>query len=87
MLKIDKPGGTLFLEADNVWTLFEDDYDSYYVIKIFGRDGEKYFFSTRTFVKSLDLARKFNTIRSARRSIKLIGDVACRIEKIKRNNF
>ena len=70
-----------------MWAYYEDDYDSYYVIKIFDKDGEKYFFSTRTFVKSPDLARKFNTIRSARRSMKLLGEIICKIEKIKRNNF
>lgn len=70
-----------------MWTYFEDDFDSYYVIKITENTEDKYFFSPRTFVKSLGLAKKFNTLRSARRSMKLLGDVICKIEKIKRNNF
>lgn len=74
-------------EAGKVWTYFEDDYDSYYVIKIIDNAEEKYFFSNRTFVKNLSLAKKFNTIRSARRSMKLLGNLICKIEKIKRNNF
>lgn len=65
----------------------EDDFDSFYVIKISDDSGEKYFFSIRAFVTSIDLAKKFNTLRSARRSVKLIGNSNCVIEKIKRNNF
>lgn len=65
----------------------EDDFDSYYVIKIFEDSDDKYFFSTRTFVKSLSLAKKFNTERSAKRSVKLIEKFNCKIEKLKRNNF
>lgn len=68
-----------------MWSYYEDDFDSYYVIKVL--EEEKYFFSTRTFVKSIDLAKKFNTVRSARRSMKLLDNVSCKIEKIKRNNF
>lgn len=75
------------LEAGDVWNYFDDDYDSYYVIKI--KDGieDKYFFSPRTFVKSVGLAKKFNTQRSARRSMKMLNDMKCKIEKIRRNNF
>lgn len=64
-----------------------DEFDSYYVIKISEDFGDKYFFSARTFVKNIDLAKKFNTLRSAKRSVKLIGDFNCIIEKFKRNNF
>ena len=67
--------------------LFEDDFDSYYVIKILDECGDKYFFSARTFVKDQGLAKKFNTLRSAKRSIKLLDNLSCRIEKLKRNNF
>lgn len=70
-----------------MWTYFEDDFDSYYVIKITDEAEDRYFFSPRTFVKNLGLAKKFNTLRSARRSMKLLGNVICKIEKIKRNNF
>ena len=65
----------------------EDEFDSYYVIKVSDGFSDKYFFSTRTFVKNKDLAKKFNTVRSARRSVKLLGNFECIIEKIKRNNF
>ena len=65
----------------------EEDFDSYYVIRVAEDDGNRYFFSARTFVKSVELAKKFNTLRSAKRSVKLIGDVNCIIEKFKRNNF
>lgn len=64
-----------------------DEFDSYYVIKISDTIGYKYFFSVRAFVNNIELAKKFNTIRSAKRSVKLIGDLNCIIEKIKRNNF
>ncbi len=65
----------------------EDEFDSYYVIKVSENSCDKYFFSQRTFVKSVGLAKKFNTLRSAKRSVKLIGNLNCIIEKIKRNNF
>ena len=64
----------------------EEDYDSYYVIRISDKSGDRYFFSLRTFVKSVDFAKKFNTQRSARRSMKMLDGAECRIEKIKRNN-
>ena len=67
--------------------LTEEEFDSFYVIKISDNMGEKYFFSIRAFVTSVDLAKKFNTLRSAKRSVKLIKDYNCVIEKIKRNNF
>lgn len=65
----------------------EDEFDSFYVIKISDGLGDKYFFSLRAFVTSIDLAKKFNTLRSAKRSVKLIENYNCVIEKIKRNNF
>jgi len=67
--------------------LIEEDFDSYYVIKIRQDSGDRYFFSIRTFVNDIGLARKFNTVRSAKRSIKLMDNANCKIEKIKRNNF
>ena len=70
-----------------VWLLADDDFDSYYVIKIFDDLGERYFFSARTFVSDIGLAKKFNTVRSAKRSIKLLENLNCQIEKLKRNNF
>jgi len=68
-------------------TVAEDEFDSYYVVKILDNAGNKYFFSTRTFVRSVGMAKKFNTLRSARRSIKLLENKVCKIEKFKRNNF
>ena len=65
----------------------EDDFDSFYVIKISDSSGDKYFFSIRAFVTNIDLAKKFNTLRSAKRSVKLINNYNCIIEKFKRNNF
>lgn len=65
----------------------EDEFDSFYVIRISDGLDDKYFFSIRAFVKSVDLAKKFNTLRSAKRSVKLIENYNCVIEKIKRNNF
>lgn len=70
-----------------MWSLCDDEFDSYYVIKILDELGDRYFFSTRTFVSDIGLAKKFNTVRSARRSVKLLDNVMCKIEKIKRNNF
>ena len=65
----------------------DDEFDSFYVIKISDSLGDKYFFSLRAFVTNIDLAKKFNTLRSAKRSVKLIKDYNCIIEKFKRNNF
>lgn len=67
--------------------IIEEDFDSYYVIKIRQESGDRYFFSIRTFVNDIGLAKKFNTIRSAKRSIKMIENASCKIEKLKRNNF
>jgi len=67
--------------------IVEDEFDSFYVIKILDNSGDRYFFSIRTFVASIGLAKKFNTLRSAKRSVKLIEDYNCVIEKIKKNNF
>ena len=67
--------------------LADDDFDSYYVIKILDELGDRYFFSARTFVADIGLAKKFNTLRSAKRSIKLLENLNCKIEKLKRNNF
>ncbi len=87
VLKISIYGGKLSLKGGFLLLMALDEFDSYYVIKISEGFGDKYFFSTRIFVKSIDLAKKFNTLRSAKRSMKLIGDFNCIIEKIKRNNF
>lgn len=67
--------------------MFSDEFDSYYVVKILCNEESRYFFSPRISVKSIDLAKKFNTIRSAKRSAKLMTETKCTIEKIKRNNF
>ena len=67
--------------------MYDEEFDSYYVVKVLTQEENRYFFSTRMFVKSVDFAKKFNTIRSAKRSIRLIPDEICAIEKIKRNNF
>ena len=80
MLKYTSGGGF-------VQFLTEEDFDSYYVIKVLEENENRYFFSSRTFVKSVELAKKFNTLRSAKRSVKLIGNANCIIEKFKRNNF
>jgi len=68
-------------------TVAEDEFDSYYVVKILDNAGNKYFFSTRAFVSDVSMAKKFNTLRSAKRSIKLLENKMCQIEKLKRNNF
>ena len=67
--------------------MYSDEFDSYYVVKILSDEYSRYFFSPRMFVKSVDLAKKFNTVRSAKRSAKLLTETKCVIEKIKRNNF
>ena len=72
------------LEATAVFT---EEFDSYYVIRIMESGGDRYFFSTRTFVNDIGLAKKFNTLRSARRSVKLLDNSDCKVEKLKRNNF
>ncbi len=81
----------LSVEEAELMLISDDEFDSYYVIKIADVSGDKYFFSIRAFVANKDFAKKFNTLRSAKRSVKLIeniiGDFNCIIEKIKRNNF
>ncbi len=67
--------------------IYEEDFDSYYVIRICQEAGDRFFFSTRTFVNDIGLAKKFNTLRSARRSVKLLDNSDCKVEKLKRNNF
>ena len=67
--------------------MYSDEFDSYYVVKVITEEDSRYFFSPRMFVKSVDLAKKFNTVRSAKRSAKLLTETKCVIEKIKRNNF
>lgn len=64
----------------------ENEFDFYYVLKISTDCGEKYFFSQRLFVCDIGLAKKFNTLRSVRRSIKLCGIDRYRVEKYKRFN-
>lgn len=63
----------------------DEEFDAYYVIKIRTKSGEKYFFSNRMNVSDIGLAKKFNTVRSARRSIKLYSIKDYEIEKLKRN--
>lgn len=87
LLKNGSGGDKLTLMGGGFVWLEDTDFDSYYVIKILDECGEKYFFSARTFVSDVGLAKKFNTLRSAKRSIKLLDNLSCRIEKLKRNNF
>lgn len=49
----------------------EEDFDRYYVLKVFTEKGSFYYFRQNVYVADVGLARKFNTIRSVRRSIKL----------------
>lgn len=61
----------------------DEEFDAYYVIKVHTEQGEKYFFSKRMFVSDLGLAKKFNTVRSAKRSIKLYSVKDYEILKLK----
>lgn len=49
----------------------EEDFDKFYVLKVLTERGMLYYFRPNVYVASIGLARKFNTIRSVRRSIKL----------------
>lgn len=49
----------------------EEDFDQYYVLKVINEKGSFYYFRPTVYVKDFGLARKFNTLRSVRRSIKL----------------
>jgi len=70
------------------WSLSDDEeFDIYYVLKVITASGERYFFSPRLFVCDIGLAKKFNTLRSVRRSIKLCGIERYVIEKCKRENW
>ena len=61
----------------------DEEFDAYYVIKMHTEAGEKYFFSKRMWVTDLGLAKKFNTLRSAKRSIKLYSVENYEIIKLK----
>lgn len=63
----------------------EEEFDAYYVIKIHTDIGEKYFFSNRISVGDIGLAKKFNTVRSAKRSVKIYSIRDYEIKKLKRN--
>ena len=63
-----------------------DEFDNYYVLKVITDQEEKYFFSPRLFVHDIGLAKKFNTIRSVRRSIKLCEIDRYQIETFKRTD-
>ena len=65
----------------------EDEFDSYYVLKVETEHGKKYFFSPRLLVNDIGLAKKFNTLRSIRRNIKLLGISQYEVEKLKRPNI
>lgn len=54
----------------------EEDFDRYYVLKVSTPRGMLYYFRPNVYVADVGLARKFNTIRSVRRSIKL-GEIEC----------
>ncbi len=71
----------------NIWESNDDDFDSFYVLKVLTTEGEKYYFSPRLFVRDIGLAKKFNTVRSVRRSVKLCGIERYVIEKYKRDDF
>lgn len=64
----------------------ETEFDIYYVLKVVTDCGERYFFSPRLFVYDVGLAKKFNTLRSVRRSAKLCGLNRYKVEKLKRAN-
>lgn len=62
----------------------DEDFDVYYILKIFTNEGTKYFFRPNLFVSDIGLAKKFNTIRSVRRSIKLSGAQKYCVETFRR---
>ncbi len=62
----------------------EEEFDSYYVLKILTDGGEKYYFSSRLFVQDIGLAHQFNTLRSAKRCMKQCSTYCCSILKLKR---
>ncbi len=69
----------------NFLNLTDEEFDAYYVIKIHTQKGEKYFFTNRMNVGDIGLAKKFNTMRSAKRSVKIYSIKNYEIEKLKRN--
>lgn len=64
----------------------EDEFSLYYVLKVFTESGEQYFFRPNVYVKSVGLARKFNTLRSVKRSIRLCNLKQFTIETYKRDS-
>ena len=68
----------------NYGIIEEDEFDSYYVLKIMTDGGVKYYFSPRLFVSDLGLAHQFNTLRSVKRCMKQCKGFCCSILKLKR---
>lgn len=64
----------------------EEDFDRFYVLKVSTPRGMLYYFRPNVYVKDVGLARKFNTIRSVRRSIKLGEIEHYEIETHRRKN-
>lgn len=62
----------------------DEEFDSYYVLKISTDDGERYYFSSRLFVCDIGLAHQFNTLRSVKRCMKQCKGFCCSILKLKR---
>lgn len=53
--------------------LDDEDAGVYYKIKVISHDGIRYVFNKRTLVRDVDSARKFFTMRSLKRCIRLGG--------------
>lgn len=70
----------------NFYVGSENEFDIYYVLKILTDCEERYYFSPRLFVHDIGLAKKFNTLRSVRRSVKLCGIHHYQVEKLKRTD-
>ncbi len=63
-----------------------EDFGRYYVLKVSTERGMLYYFRPNVYVQDFGLARKFNTMRSVRRSIKLGNIETFEIETHHRKN-
>ncbi len=77
---------TLFWGDDMVEKLkyYDDELDYYYVIKVQAQDEIYYAYNQHTLVHSMEFAKRYGTLRSAKRCISLSNWQSFEILKLKR---
>lgn len=63
---------------------YDEELDYYFLVCVTCENGVFYAYNRRTLVRDKAFAKRFETLRSARRCIKLSGQKNCEIIKVKR---